>query len=159
MMTIDPQAVAETLNKLIEVCLDGELGYRTAAAHIHNTNLHIVLSDNALRRAEFAKQLREEVERLGAHASHSGSMAASLHRGWIALKSAVSHGGAKGIIAACETGEDSAFDAYVAAIKSDLPSETRSLVEVQWRAVDESRRQLRQLNAEIAAGKIHAETD
>ena len=159
MMTIDPQAVAETLNKLIEVCLDGELGYRTAAAHIQNTNLHIVLSDNALRRAEFAKELRAEVERLGAHASHSGSMAASLHRGWIALKSAVSHGGAKGIIAACETGEDSAFDAYVAAIKSDLPSETRSLVEVQWRAVDESRRHLRHINAEIASGKIHAETD
>ncbi|HLG97064.1 MAG TPA: PA2169 family four-helix-bundle protein [Bryobacteraceae bacterium] len=158
-MTTDPQAAASTLNKLIEVCLDGELGYRTAASHIQNTNLHIILSDNALRRAEFAKQLRAEVERLGAHPSHSGSVVASLHRGWIALKSAVSHGSAKAIIAACETGEDSAFDIYVAAIKSDLPAETRALIETQWRAVDDSRRQLRHINAEIAAGKIHAETD
>lgn len=158
-MSSDPHVVSETLNKLIEVCLDGELGYRTAAAHIQNTKLHIVLSDNAIRRAEFAKELRAEVERLGANPSQAGSVAASLHRGWIALKSAASHGGPKGIIEACQTGEDSAFDAYVAAIKSDLPPATRSLVEAQWRTIDQARQQLRHIHAEIAAGKIYAETD
>ena len=158
-MSSDPQAAAETLNKLIEVCLDGELGYRTAAAQIQNTKLHIILSDNAIRRAEFAKELRAEVERLGAHPSHSGTVAASLHRGWIALLSAVSRGGAKGIIAACETGEDSAMATYAAAIKSDLPAATRSLVETQWRAIDHARQQLRHIDSEIAAGKMYAETD
>jgi len=158
-MSSDPHTATETLNKLIEVCLDGELGYRTAASHIQNTKLHIILSDNAIRRAEFANELREEVERLGAHPSHSGSVAASLHRGWIALRSAVTHGDAKTIIAACETGEDSAFAAYEAAVKSNLPSHTRDLVESQWRAVDQACQQLRHINAEIAAGRIYAETD
>ena len=154
-----PHAAVDTLNKLIEVCLDGELGYRTAASHIHNTKLHIVLSDNALRRAEFAKELRAEVERLGADASHSGSIAASLHRGWIAMRSAATHGDAKTIIAACETGEHSAFSTYETAVKSDLPANTRTLVEAQWRAVDHACQQLRHINSEIAAGKIFAETD
>lgn len=150
---------AHTLNHLIEVCLDGELGYRTAASHIQNTKLHIVLSDNAIRRAEFAKELRAEVERLGAHAGHSHSIAASLHRGWIALLSSASHGSPAGIIAACETGEDSALGSYDAAIKSDLPAPTRSLVETQWRAIDQARQQLRHIHTEIAAGKVYAETD
>ena len=158
-MSSDPHATAATLNKLIEVCLDGELGYRTAASHIQNTKLHIVLSDNALRRAEFAKQLRAEVERLGSNPSHSGSVAASLHRGWIALRSAVTHGDAKTIIAACETGESSALAAYEAAVKTDLPAHTRDVVETQWRALDQACQQLRHINAEIAAGKIYAETD
>jgi len=156
-MNSDPHA--ETLNKLIEVCLDGELGYRTAASHIQNTKLHIVLSDNAIRRAEFAKELRSEVERLGANPSHSGSVAASLHRGWMALRSAITHGDAKTIIAACETGEESAYAAYEEAVKSSLPVPTRELVETQWRAVDQARQQLRHINAEIAAGRIYAETD
>ena len=159
-MSSDPQAVAATLNSLIQVCLDGELGYRTAAAQIHNTKLHIVLSDNALRRAEFAKQLRAEVERLGANPpSHSGSMAASLHRGWIALRSAATYGDAKTIIAACETGERSALTAYEAAVRSSLPAQTREVVEAQWRAVDQACQQLRHINTEISAGKSYAETD
>jgi uncharacterized protein (TIGR02284 family) len=158
-MSSDPQAAAESLNKLIEVCLDGELGYRTAASHIQNTKLHIVLSDNAIRRAEFAKELRAEVERLGANPSHSGSVAASLHRGWMALRSAVTHGDAKTIVAACETGENSAYAAYETAVQSNLPAPTRELVEMQWRAVDQACQQLRHINAEIAAGKIYAETD
>ena len=158
-MSPDPQAVVVSLNKLIEVCLDGELGYRTAASHIQNTKLHIVLSDNALRRAEFAKELRAEAERLGAHPGHSGSVAASLHRGWMALRSAVTHGDAKTIIAACETGEASAIASYEAAVKTGLPAPTRELVETQWRAIDQTCKQLRQISAELASGKTYAETD
>jgi uncharacterized protein (TIGR02284 family) len=158
-MNSDPQVVAQSLNKLIEVCLDGELGYRTAAAHVQNTKLHIILSDYAIRRSEFAQELRVEVERLGGSPIHHGTMAASLHRGWIALKSAVSHGSAQAIVAACETGENSAFATYEEALNSQLPAPARSLIEEQWRAVDHARQHLRQIHTEIAAGKVYTETD
>jgi uncharacterized protein (TIGR02284 family) len=158
-MSSDPHAVVVSLNKLIEVCLDGELGYRTAASHIQNTKLHIILSDNALRRAEFAKELQAEAERLGGHPGRSGSVVASLHRGWIALSSAVTHGDAKTIIAGCETGEASAIASYEAAVKAGLPAPTRELVETQWRAIDQAWKQLRHINAELASGKAYAETD
>jgi len=143
----------QSLNKLIEVCLDGELGYRTAARHIHDSKLQIILSDLAIRRSQFAEELRAEVERLGGSPAGSGSMSASLQRGWIALKSGVSGGSPRAIIAACETGEDSARGSYEAAIAhSDLPGPTRSLVEKQWHAVEQARERMRQIQDQLASG-------
>jgi CRP-like cAMP-binding protein len=57
----DAQSPLQRLNKLIEVCLDGELGYLTAAEHIHDAKLRVVLSDFAIKRWEFAQELRAEV--------------------------------------------------------------------------------------------------
>jgi CRP-like cAMP-binding protein len=67
------RATVRTLNKLIEICLDGELGYRTAAEHLQDPKLRIVFKDHANRRAQYAAELRAEVERLGGRAGHSGS--------------------------------------------------------------------------------------
>jgi uncharacterized protein (TIGR02284 family) len=146
------QAAVHSLNKLIEVCLDGELGYRTAAKHMHDTKLQIVLSEFATTRSQFAEQLRAEVERLGGSPSGSGSMSASFHRGWIKLKSAVSGGSPRAIVAACETGEDSARASYEAIVHSGLSGPTRSLVENQWHAVEQARERMRQIQDQLASG-------
>jgi uncharacterized protein (TIGR02284 family) len=132
-------AAIRALNKLIEICLDGELGYRTAAEHIQDSKLRTQLIDHAVKRAEFAQELRAEVGRLGGIASHSGTITASLHRGWIALKSAVSGGDPKRIIAACETGEHAAYNSYETASNIDfLPKETRRMIEAQFQTVMQS---------------------
>ena len=153
-------AAIRALSRLIEVCLDGELGYRTAAEHLRDSKLRIVLTDYAIRRAEFAAELGAEVERLGGRPSHSGSMTASLHRGWIALKAAVLGGDPKAIIAACETGEDAACFTYGAAADSNiLLSETRSMVEAQRQAIDQTREWLRDIHQELASGAPLPELD
>jgi len=132
--------------------MDGELGYRTAAEHVHDTMLHIILSDFAIRRSQFAEELRAEVVRLGGSPVESGSVSASLHRGWIALKSGLSGGSPRAIVAACETGEDSARGSYAAAIAhSELPGPTRSLVEKQWHAVEQARERMRQIQDQLAS--------
>jgi uncharacterized protein (TIGR02284 family) len=149
-----------TLNKLIEVCLDGELGYRTAAEHLRSSKLRVILTDHGIRRAQYAEELRAEVERLHGNPSHAGSMAASLHRGWILLKSAILGGDPKAIIAACETGEDAACFSYGAAAGSNtLLSETRSMVEAQWRAIDQTRVWLREIRQGLASGGPLREQD
>jgi len=146
-------ATTRSLNKLLEVCLDGALGYRTAAEHLHSSKLAIIFTEYSIRRAQYAKELRAEIERLGGIPTQSGSVAASLHRGWIALKSAISGGDAKAIIAACEAGEDAARAGYEAAMNSDLMlSDIRSVVEAQWRAIDQSHRWLRGIHQELASG-------
>jgi uncharacterized protein (TIGR02284 family) len=153
-------ATIHTLNKLIEVCLDGELGYRTAAEHLHSSKLRVILTDHAIRRAQYAEELGAEVERLGGKASRSGSAAASLHRGWISLKSAILGGAAKAIIAACETGENAACFSYgVAANSNTLLSDTRSMVEAQWRAIDQTREWLREIHKKLASGMPVTELD
>jgi uncharacterized protein (TIGR02284 family) len=152
----EPESVNATiriLNKLIEVCLDGELGYRTAAQHIRSSRLRAIMTDHAIRRAQCAEDLRGEVERLGGSPGHSGSMAASLHRSWIALKAATLGGGTKAIVAACETGEDAACLSFGAAADSHLlVSETRPLIETQARMIEESREWLRQVHHELSSG-------
>jgi uncharacterized protein (TIGR02284 family) len=149
-----------TLNKLIEVCLDGELGYRTAAEHLRSSKLRVILTDHAIRRAQYAEWLCAEVERLGGNPRHSGSMAASLHRGWISMKSAILGGEPKAIIAACETGEDAACFSYGAAAESNtLLSETRFMIEVQRRAINQTRERLREIHRELASGVQLPELD
>ena len=149
-VTKAPDAAMQLLNKLIEVCLDGELGYRTAAQQLQSSTLRIILTDQAFRRAQFAEELRAEVQFLGGLPSNSGSLIASLHRGWIALRSAISGGNAKAIIAACETGEDAARASYQAALNSGhMPAETRAMIEVQSQAVDQSREWLREIYKEL----------
>ena len=148
-----PGPTIEILNKLIEVCLDGELGYRTAAQHIQSSTLRIILTDHAVRRGQFAEELRTEVQRLGGSPNNSGSLAASLHRGWIALTSAISGSNAKAIIAACETGEVAAHHCYQTATSSDiLSSDTRSMVEAQALAIRQSRVWLQEIDNELGSG-------
>ena len=146
------QAAIRNLNKLIEVCLDGELGYRTAAEYVNNSKIRSVLIDHAIQRRLFAERLRAEVERLGGTPRHSGSVAASLHRGWIALKAAVTGGGAQAIISACGTGESAACTDYEAVTNSGvLPSETKSIIEKQRRDIGESRRLLLEIHQELVS--------
>jgi uncharacterized protein (TIGR02284 family) len=145
-------ATIRTLNRLIEVCLDGELGYRTAAGHLRDSQLRIVLTDHAIRRAQFAAELAAEVERLGGSPIHSGSIRASLHRGWIALKIAVLGGDPRAIITACETGEGSASISYAAASDSTkLLTESRSLIDAQRQTIDQTREWLRGVDRKLAS--------
>jgi uncharacterized protein (TIGR02284 family) len=156
----EAETTVHSLNRLIEVCLDGELGYRTAAEHLHNSKLATVLADYSARRAHFAKELQAEVERLGGIPAHSGSVAASLHRGWIALRSAVAGGDPKAIVAACQTGENAARASYEAVINWDFPlKDLGSMLETHLRAINDSHERLRRLQEELASGGLLCETE
>jgi uncharacterized protein (TIGR02284 family) len=140
------------LNELIEVCMDGERGYRTAADHVRNSQLESVFGEYAKQRAGCARQLQAEVVRLGGDAADSGTLKAAVHRGWIDLKSALTGGDGSAIIAACETGEDFAQAAFERVVNAGISGETRSLVEKEWRQIGEAHQRLLRLKAEIAAG-------
>jgi uncharacterized protein (TIGR02284 family) len=126
------------LNRLIATCREGEQGYRTAASHVRNTQLHSIFEDYEKQRAHFARQLQEEVERLGGDAHASGAVAPAIYRGWIDVKSALSGGSGGAIVAACETGEEAAVAAYQRVLDMDITGETRSLVSLQYQRVKEA---------------------
>ena len=142
----------QLLNKLLEICLDGELGYCTAARHLHSSMLRTIFTDYAIRRGQFAEELRSEVEHLGGSAVDAGSIAASLHRGWISLKSAVTHGDTGAIVAACEAGEDSALASYSAAAQLDFSGHIRSLIENQRQAIEQAHTRIRHIKNGIDSG-------
>jgi uncharacterized protein (TIGR02284 family) len=120
-----------TLNDLIETCRDGENGFRTAAEGVKDPHVKSLFQRYARQRAEMARELQEEVRKLGGNPEQSGSVSASLHRGWMNIKSLVAGKDDGAIIAEAERGEDVAKAAYAKALKEDLPAGVRTLIQSQ----------------------------
>lgn len=120
-----------TLNELIETCRDGENGFRTAASAVKGQHLKAMFERFSRQRAELARELQEQVRRLGADPAKMGSTGAALHRGWINIKALVGANDDQAIVAEAERGEDVAKAAYEKALKQDLPAGARELVKQQ----------------------------
>ena len=138
------------LNDLIQTCKDGQEGFQSASEGVKNKSLKSMFSRYSLQRAQFAGALQQEVNRLGGSPETSGSVSASLHRGWINIKSAVTGSDESTIIAECERGEDAARLAYEKALKEHLPADVRSLVESQFQEVKQAHDQVRSLEVKLA---------
>lgn len=135
------------LNDLIEVALDGEHGYTAAATHVQDPHFQTVFTEEATHRSAFVKELRTQVERLGGEPTESGTLQASVHRGWLDLKSAVSGGASEGVIAACETGDDFALAAYERVANLAITGEARTVVEKQMNQIRQAHQRLLNLSS------------
>ena len=148
-----PMAVKEaisTLNDLIETCKDGEQGFKTAADAIRDPSVKQLFLGYAQQRAQFAAELQREVTALGAEPERSGSVTASLHRGWMNLKSAITGQNDASVIAAAEEGEDVAKASYEKALRADLTPDVRRIVERQSASVREAHDRVRTLKQRAA---------
>ena len=134
-----------TLNNLIETCKDGEDGFRAAADGVKKSDLRTLFLTYSQQRAQFAAELQNEVRLLGGDPEERGSVAASLHRGWINIKSAVTGEDEGAVISECERGEDSAVRNYQSALNEDLPANIREIVERQFTQVKEAHDRVRAL--------------
>ena len=137
------------LNDLIQTCKDGQEGFQTASEGVKNTSLKSLFSQYSLQRAQFAGVLQQEVNRLGGSPETGGSVSASLHRGWMNIKSAVTGSDESAIVAECERGEDAARDAYQKALKQHLPVDVRSMVESQFTEVKQGHDKVRSLEVKM----------
>ncbi len=151
-MATDNDKVISTLNNLIETCKDGENGFRTAAEGVKRSELKTLFNTYSQQRAQFAAELQSEVLRLGGDPEKTGSVAASLHRGWINIKSAVTGEDEAAIISECERGEDSAVRNYEDALKENLPGNIRSIIQRQFTQVKEAHDRIRSLERASKAG-------
>jgi uncharacterized protein (TIGR02284 family) len=124
-----------TLNGLIEICKDGQDGFRDASENVKHSDLKTVLSGYSLQRSKFAGELQQLVIGLGEEPETSSSITSAIHRGWIDLKAAFTKGSDHAILAECERGEDHAVSAYRDAFSEDLPANIRETVSEQSAAV------------------------
>ena len=145
-----PEAIITHLKQLVETSKNGELGYTTAAEHVNNTQLQSIFREYAKQRARFIQQLQAEITRLGGTAEVSGSITAALHRSWIDVKSALSGGDGRAIVAACESGEAAAEATYEKTLDMDISGETRSLIEQQFHKIQEAHRHMLNLKETAA---------
>lgn len=139
------ESVATDLIRTLE---NGKEGFTTAAEKLAKSDR----PDVAAKFREFAQQraaMSEELEAIaGAHGDdieQRGTVPGALHRGWIALKDALTGDDADAVIGAAETGEDHALEQYREALDADISPEFRPIIARQLASVQAAHDYVRSL--------------
>ncbi len=137
--------VISTLNNLIETNKDGQEGFKQAAEGVERSDLKSTFFEYSQQRSKFTGELQELVRELGGDPENSGSIAGSLHRGWLNIKTAVTGKDESAVLNECERGEDAAKKAYTNALEEDLPANVNAVVSRQSAAVQAAHDKVRDL--------------
>jgi uncharacterized protein (TIGR02284 family) len=132
-MTNQHEQVVATLNRLVEVCQDGDRGYKNAAEHIEHNEIKTVLYRLSQQRALFGAELKDEVRKLGGNPDESdaedkGTILGSIHRVWINVKEKFTKNDLEAILEECKRGDKAAYEAYEAALKENLPEYIKEML-------------------------------
>ncbi len=132
---------------LMETLADGRDGYAQGATKLDQENAEIasMFRRFSSQRATFYTELEVMAKGYGDDVEESGSTLASLHRGWMSLKDALSGSSPKGVIDAAEQGEDHAVEAYTKALGADISAGLRTVVERQHTDVKAAHDEIRSL--------------
>jgi uncharacterized protein (TIGR02284 family) len=129
---VDNARTINLLQELVDICRDGQNGYRDAADHITDSHVREFFNEQSLARAGFAGDLEQEIIRLGkADPDTSGTAVAGIRRAWIDFKAELGGGDAT-ILASVESGEDSAKATFEKALQEpNLPEDLATLLRRQ----------------------------
>jgi uncharacterized protein (TIGR02284 family) len=127
------EKATSVLHELIEINNDRVAGFEKVIADINDENIDL----KALFE-EYAQQSRKNVQELSAiagsapHLEDDNSVAGTLHRVWIDVKSLFGGSDRASILSEAERGEDAIKKAYTEALNGDgLALEARSIVSSQ----------------------------
>jgi uncharacterized protein (TIGR02284 family) len=129
---------AKAAKELVETLKDGERGYADAAEKLRDgehPEWATVLQRFSEQRAGFWREIVDMGHDYGDDVDESGTVAAAVHRGWIALKDALTGDDPEAVLKAALTGEDHAVSEYEDALKMDLSAGFRQVVVRQQAAV------------------------
>ena len=149
---MDNDKVISTLNDIIEICRDGQNGFKEAAENVKNPDLKTFFNECSTERAQFVSDIQLEVRRLGGDPQKTGSTAGALHRVWMDIKGTFTGKDDHAILSECERGEDSAVEAYREALKLSLPLTIQQLLERQFQSVRQTHDRIKQMRDAKAAG-------
>ena len=133
------------LNHLVEVCRNGQHGFRQAAERAGDAHLRAIFAEYASQREQFAVQLRYQVSRLGGRPQDNGTVAGAFHRTWMGVRNSISSDAERTLIRECERGERFALASYKLALQHGLDPAVAELVEEQRAQIDIAYRKLQEL--------------
>lgn len=144
-MSVDKRVTKD----LMETLADGRDGFEKAAERLADTDR----SDLVETMREFSAQRATMHQELGSLAAHygddideEGSLAATLHRGWMAVKDTLAGSkDAEGVLDVAEQGEDHAVAEYKDALEKDISPDLRAVVERQAAAIQAAHDKVRAL--------------
>lgn len=132
------ERIAIALNPCIEACSDGEKGYAAAAADAADTDLKILLQGYSDQRAAFVLQLQQLMRSSGVLPESQGSIAGTVHRGWVDMRLAIGGRDDFVILEECARGDRAALHSYERALDGKLdamPHEMRMVVQGQYGSI------------------------
>ena len=101
---------------------------------------------------EAVRELSSEVRRYGGDPDISGSAAATLHRVWVDLKTAITNNDNLAVLEECERGEAAAVIAYENALRQEMPLDLRALLDQQYEGAKRNHDRVRQLRDQARHG-------
>jgi uncharacterized protein (TIGR02284 family) len=141
------------LNDLIQISKDGEKGFRACAedAEERHANYKEMFMARATEYAQVVLNLQDLVHRLGGEPVNHSTFGGTLHRQWLALKTAIMGHDDATILSECERCEDAAVHVYRQALSLELPNDIRLIVERQYQAVLANHDKVRSLRNQARA--------
>lgn len=128
----------KTTSNLIETLRNGEEGFRAAGEKLANgssAELSREFISFSQQRAQFSAELAAVANSYGDHVEERSTIPGAMHRGWIAVKDALTGDSPEAVLKAALTGEDHAVSEYEDAMKTDLSEGLRTIVSRQLAAI------------------------
>ncbi|HEY8048727.1 MAG TPA: PA2169 family four-helix-bundle protein [Ramlibacter sp.] len=141
----DKDDIVDMLQELVECCLDGEYGFRACAEQARRADLKTTFLQRADDCRRGAQELNEQIRACGGDVEEHGSTMGAMHRGWVAVKSALSTYDDKAVLEEAERGEDNAKARYAKALKTPMPAHLKLIIEQQMEGVRRNHDQVKML--------------
>jgi uncharacterized protein (TIGR02284 family) len=150
------QEILETLQELLGIARDSDLGFMEAAEHAGTESLREFLERRARDCRDSARELQQEIERLGAQADDSGTVTAAAHRAWLQIRGLFGGASDEFILGECERAEAAALARMAQALQQNLPPEIHATVLRQFECTQRNHDAVKSLRA---AARALAESD
>ena len=150
-VTADNDEVIDVLNELLESCRDGEYGFTSSAEHATSADVKTTLVRHAQECRTAGQELQTLIRQLGGEPDDGGSISGALHRGWVSVRGTLSGYSDEAMLDECERGEDSAVARYRKALKENLPSAIRGVVERQAQGAQKNHDQIKAMRDALKA--------
>lgn len=125
---------AAVTKELMQTLEDGRDGFSAGADRLDKdgeTALAQTFRELGDNRGRLADELRGLAASYGDQIDESGTLAAKVHRGWMAVKDALSGSDPDGVLDAAEQGEAHAVSEYEQALDDDISPEFRAVLQRQ----------------------------
>ncbi|HUF98457.1 MAG TPA: PA2169 family four-helix-bundle protein [Ilumatobacter sp.] len=133
-MTTD-ERIAKQLTKTLE---NGKVGFEQAAERLGDERPDVAARflQFSQERATMSNELAQIAAAYGDDVDQRSTVPGALHRGWMAVKDALTSSDAQAVINAAESGEDHAVEEYRDALnEADISAEFRAIVARQATSV------------------------
>jgi uncharacterized protein (TIGR02284 family) len=136
--TMNDQQVREVLKKLYRIVEAGEKGFATSAANMPDPGIKALLKSYAQQRAVYKNEIMEQLRRYGFDGSLSSSIPAIIHRGRVAIFSAMvidKDSQERVILKEAAFGERVALSTYRRELEKELPPPLKEMLSRQMEEI------------------------